>query len=46
MPWRSVHYTVSHQDGVPDFAVQAELGAPTPFVRQKLSFLQQLLGAR
>lgn len=43
MPWRSVHYSVLHINGVPDFAVEAELGGPTPFVRQKPSWWQELI---
>ena len=46
LPWRGVHYSVMHLDGAPDFAVVAEVDGPTPFVRQRLSFWQRLLGGR
>lgn len=46
LPWRAVHYKVMHLDGVPNFAVVAELDGPTPFVRDKLSFWQRLFSGR
>lgn len=43
LQWRSVHYTVMHVEGVPNFAVLADLGGPTPFVRKKPSFWERLI---
>lgn len=44
LPWHAVRFTIAPQDGDTGPAVAVTLGGPTPFVRQKPSFWERLLG--